>query len=155
MRSISTRKVIIRPVRPEELVEILRVEYKCFPDPYPLDLLQHLQRENPLSFLVAEVDGRVVGYIIGTVRFPNVGHVLAIGVEPEYRGKGIGTALMKSIFEYFKKRGVGKVRLEARESNKVARQFYRSLGFVEVTKVPYYYSDGETAVLYEKDLSVT
>jgi ribosomal-protein-alanine N-acetyltransferase len=128
------------------------VEYQCFKDPYPMDLLAHLQESNPLSFLVAEVGGRIVGYIIGTVRWMNVGHVLAIGVDPQHRRKGVGTLLMERLMEYFRKRGVGKVRLEARESNWGARRFYSTLGFVEVGKVPYYYSDGETAVLFEREI---
>jgi ribosomal-protein-alanine N-acetyltransferase len=102
--------------------------------------------------LVAEVGGRIVGYIIGTVRWMNVGHVLAIGVDPQHRRKGVGTLLMERLLDYFRKRGVSKVRLEARESNWGARRFYSTLGFVEVGKVPYYYSDGETAVLFEREI---
>jgi ribosomal-protein-alanine N-acetyltransferase len=147
-----TAKVPIRPARREDLQEVLRVEYKCFKDPYPMDLLIHLQETNPLSFLVAEVGGSVIGYIIGTVRWMNVGHVLAIGVDPQHRRKGVGTTLMERLIDYFRKRGVSKVRLEARESNWEARKFYSSLGFSEVGKVPYYYSDGETAILFEREI---
>lgn len=144
--------MLIRPARREDLGEVLRLEYQCFKDPYPMDLLMHLRETNPLSFLVAEMGGKIIGYVIGTIRWGNVGHVLNIGVDPQYRRKGVGTALMERLMDYFKKRGVKKVRLEARESNIGARQFYSCLGFSEVGRVPYYYSDGETAVLFEREV---
>jgi len=145
-------KVLIRPARREDLGEVLRLEYKCFRDPYPMDLLMHLWETNPMSFLVAEMGGKIVGYAIGTIRWGDVGHVLNIGVDPQHRRRGVGTALMQRLMDYFKKRGVNKVRLEARESNIGARQFYSFLGFSEVGKVPYYYSDGEAAILFEREI---
>lgn len=152
MKLSLTDKVLIRPAREGDLQGVLRVEYESFKDPYPLDLLRHLLASNPLSFLVSEVDGKIVGYIIGTVRWLNIGHILAIAVDPKYRRRGIGTMLMKAAMDYFGKRAVRKVRLEARESNVGARRFYSSLGFSEVGRVPYYYSDGETAIVFEREL---
>ncbi len=101
---------------------------------------------------MAEFAGKIVGYVIGTVRFPNMGHVLNIAVDPQFRRRGVGTALMKKLMEYFRGRGVSLVRLEARESNRSAHKFYLSLGFEMIGKVPLYYSDGETAFLFEKEL---
>ncbi|MEM3402668.1 MAG: N-acetyltransferase, partial [Candidatus Hadarchaeales archaeon] len=95
----------------------------------------------------------VVGYIIGAVKWGKVGHILAIGVSPDYRRRKIGSALMEEVLTRFARIGAEVAKLEVRKSNTGAREFYRKLGFVERHEVPYYYADGETAVTMEKSLS--
>ena len=142
----------IREARVEDLRDVFEIELKCFPDPYPMDLLRKLLSSYPRTFLVAETDGRIVGYIIAGVRWLSVGHILAIAVDPAYRGRGIGTSLMREVFRRFREDGVRHVRLEVRKSNVVAISFYHKLGFIERFEVPFYYSDGETAITMERDL---
>lgn len=146
---------VIRKASKEDLKRIFEIELRCFPDPYPMSLLRKLLSTYPDTFLVAEVGGRVVGYIIAGVRGFMMGHVLAIAVDPDFRNRGIGTALMKEIFRRFQARGVSHVRLEVRKSNATAIRFYRSLGFIERFEVPFYYADGETAIAMECDLSTS
>lgn len=143
----------IREARKEDLKKVFEIELKCFPDPYPIDLLKKLLSTYPEAFLVAEFKGKIVGYIIAGIRWPSIGHVLAIAVDPDYRNRGIGSALMKEIFNRFRRRGVNLVRLEVRKSNTAAIKFYRTLGFVERFEVPFYYADGESAITMECDLS--
>jgi len=132
--------------------EVLSIEYKCFPDPYPISLLTRLHSMHPDGFLVAEVGGKVVGYIIGAIRWGPTGHVLAIGVDPYHRRQRIGSALVEEVIKRFIRRGARLVRLEARKSNSGAQQFYHKLGFRDRMEVPYYYEDGETAVTMELPL---
>lgn len=143
----------IREAKKEDLKEVFKVELKCFPDPYPMDLLKKLLSAYPETFLVAELEGKIVGYVIAGIRWLTVGHVLAIAVDPDYRKRGIGSALMKEVFRRFQKRGATLVRLEVRKSNIEAIKFYRALGFVERFEVPFYYADGESAITMERDLS--
>jgi len=54
----------------------------------------------PLSF-VAEVNGRIAGFVIGSMGGPEYslpvsGWVTIIGVDPDYQGRGLGTALLKA-----------------------------------------------------------
>jgi ribosomal protein S18 acetylase RimI-like enzyme len=44
------------------------------------------------------------------------------------------------------------VRLEVRVSNHVAQQLYRSTGFMEIGFIPFYYKDGEGAIVMRKVL---
>ncbi len=130
-----------------DLPEVMEIGYKCFPDPYPLPLLEQLYRSDPSGFLGVKIGGKLVGYLICTMRWGGVGHILSIAVDPQYRRRGIGRALILKALERLRGRGATAVRLEARKSNTGARAFYASLGFREERELPHYYEDGETAVL--------
>lgn len=83
--------------------------------------------------LVADVNGEIVGAV--WVRIMNdYGHVdnstpsFAISVFKEYRGKGIGTALMKEMLAVLKERGYKQASLSVQKAN-FAAKMYRKLGF--------------------------
>lgn len=147
---MAQRLVDIREVTQKDLQAILSIEYKCFKDPYPLALLNRLRVMHPGGFLVAVADGKVVGYVIGVIRWGATGHVLAIGIDPSYRRQQIGSALMERITNRLRAKGAKTIRLEVRKSNLGAQQFYLKLGFKEMGEIPYYYEDGETAVAMER-----
>lgn len=144
---VAQQFIKIRDIKREDMRAILDIEYRSFKDPYPLSLLNRLHEMHPDGFLAAEFQGRVVGYVIGVVRWGFTGHILAIAVDPPYRRQGIGTALVTNILGRLRTRGAKHVRLEVRKSNLSARQFYMKLGFVEREEIPFYYEDGETAVV--------
>ena len=86
----------------------------------------------PLSF-IAEVDNRVVGFIIGVIMgaeyaLPLSGWINTIGVDPEYQGRGIGRVLTKSLVEACHQRGI-KARLMVRQRDERLKKMLVSLGF--------------------------
>ena len=149
---VAQRLVRIRDLNPTDMQAILSIEYKCFKDPYPLSLLNRLHAMHPDGFLVAEAHGKVVGYVIGVIRWGAMGHILAIGVDPLYRKQNIGSTLMKRIIGRLRAKGAKLVRLEVRKSNVEAQQFYFKLGFRQREEIPYYYEDGEAAVAMDYKL---
>ena len=56
------------------------------------------------------------------------GEVLNVYTEPEYRGKGLCTQLIKNLIEYGKKRGLGRVDLSA---TKEGYPIYKKVGFFD------------------------
>ncbi|MBO4864379.1 MAG: GNAT family N-acetyltransferase [Eubacterium sp.] len=56
------------------------------------------------------------------------GDVLSVYTEPEYRGKGLCTKLMKNLVEYGKKIGLGRIDLKATDDG---YPIYEKIGFVE------------------------
>ena len=83
--------------------------------------------------LVAEVDGKIVGAV--WVRIMNdYGHVddetpsLAISLYKEYRGFGIGAAMMKEILALLKSHGYSRVSLSVQKANYAAK-LYLKVGF--------------------------
>lgn len=144
---VIQQAVRIRDLKPGDMGEILEIEYRCFPDPYPLSLLNHLYETHPDGFLVAELDGKVVGYVIGVMRWGSNGHIIAIAVDPPYRRRRIGAELMGKIMQRLRSKGARVVRLEVRKGNLPAQRFYSSLGFRSGEEIPFYYEDGETAIV--------
>lgn len=83
--------------------------------------------------LVAEVDAKVVGAVWARV-MNDYGHVndstpsLAISLYREYRGAGIGTALMKEMLHKLKQKGYAQTSLAVQKAN-YAVNLYRKLEF--------------------------
>ncbi len=148
---------IVRPVRPDEIDDVININLKTLPEHYSRNFYVYIHRSYPDLFLVAEVNGRIAGYIMCRIEYKishiypglpiRMGHVISIAVLPEYRGIGIGTSLMADIMERMKKRGVKEIYLEVRISNYVAIHLYRKLGFIVIRILKGYYHDGEDAYL--------
>ena len=147
--------ITIRRARLEDLPEVCRLERACFKHPYPPQLLHMFMSLYPELFLVAECGGKIVGYVCGVVRTDGYGHIVSICVDPGYRRRGIGRALMEAIERAFMEIfDVCRFRLEVRVSNVPAIKLYEKLGFKIVRKLESYYLDGEDAYLMVKDLCV-
>jgi len=58
-----------------------------------------------------------------------VGAIQNVGVTPDHRGKGIGSALVLQALHGFRRAGLGKAVLEVTAQNESAIQLYRKLGF--------------------------
>ncbi len=143
----------IRPVDRADLLEVLRIERRCFSNPWPYDAFDRLL--DAPAFLVAERDGVVVGYVVAdsTPNFGrDIGHVKDLAVHPDARGEGIGRTLLGSALGRLRVRGAAVVKLEVRESNEAARSLYASEGFEAIRRLPRYYPDGEDALVLVVDL---
>jgi ribosomal protein S18 acetylase RimI-like enzyme len=82
---------------------------------------------------VAITDGKVVGWCdIALKPRPTLRHsgVLGMGVISEYRGRGIGRALMHATLEAAKQRGIARIELTVRVDNEPAKRLYESFGFI-------------------------
>ena len=83
---------------------------------------------------MAEVNGKVVG-AVWTRIMNDYGHVdddtpsMAISLHKEYRGKGIGTAMMLRILELLKRQGRKKASLAVQKANSIAVEIYEFVGF--------------------------
>lgn len=88
--------------------------------------------------LAAEVDGKIIGAVWVRI-MDDYGHVddetpsLAISLYKEYRGLGIGTAMMKKMLAQLKERGYKRVSLSVQKVN-YAFKMYRKLGFEVVNE---------------------
>jgi [ribosomal protein S18]-alanine N-acetyltransferase len=100
-------------------------------------------------YLVAEVDGRVVGYAVASAAGEDA-ELQRIAVDPAYRRRGIAGDLLAAVERRAAADGATRLLLEVREDNATAAAFYRSLGLEEVGRRRGYYSDGAAAVVLGK-----
>lgn len=153
-RVVNTGKgltIKIRNFRQTDIKRIIEIEEESFLNG-DAELYVELSEEWLDGFLVAEKDGEVIGFVVVVLTPEGEGRIFAIAVDPRYRGKGVGRALLKAAFNVLRKRDIGFVRLEVRVSNHIAQHLYRSLGFMEIGFIPFYYKNGEGAIMMRKVL---
>src|SRR6185437_16876266 len=95
--------------------------------------------ESPRAFaMICEVDGKAVGFALCFYNFstflgrPGI-YLEDIYVQPAYRGRGIGRAVIKRIAAKAKAEGCGRIEWSVLNWNKPAVDFYRSLGAVPMS----------------------
>ena len=138
----------IRRMQYRDVPRVSAIEAATFPRPWSEKSFRREMETNPVArYLVAERDGRILGYAGAWVVLDEC-HITNIAVAEEARGQGIGRALLTALMQYVSNLGAGWADLEVRVSNLRAQQLYRSAGFVSIGKRKRYYEDnGEDAFL--------
>jgi [ribosomal protein S18]-alanine N-acetyltransferase len=99
-----------------------------------------------VRYLVADVDGIVVGYAVASFA-GDIAELQRIGVAPAMRRTGVARALLDEVVAEAPGTGANRLLLEVREDNAGALAFYADRGFIEIDRRPRYYRDGTTAVV--------
>lgn len=131
------------------------LDQRCFVDgeAYDLDTFQFLLSDpKAVARKVRLADGGLIGFAVGMLEPGGVGHVISVGVAPEWRRRGVGTLLMEEMERGFAKRGATIVRLEVRTDNVIAQQLYLKLGYTITQQIPQYYANGDEALVMVKSL---
>jgi len=142
----------IRAIRPDDAAALMDIRRQ----PLVMRFTPAMPSERPIDFyskwgpndhvLVAEIDGRVVGYAGLHLRDAKRRHTawLGIAVHDEFHGRGCGVALMKGLLDLADKWiGLVRVDLEASAENTRAIDMYRRFGFVEEGRQKKaYFTDG-------------
>ena len=137
----------------EHVEKIHEIEQSAFSEPWSkASFISEI--DNPLcTYLVALKDGQPVGYI-GMWGVIDEGHITNIAIAGEHRQEGIATRLLNSLEGIAKQKNIQALTLEVRESNTVARNLYRKLGFVqEGVRKNYYKNPQEHALVLWKQLN--
>lgn len=137
----------------EDLDRIMEIEVESFTTPWPKEsFLLEITKNQLARYIVAEVDGLVVGYG-GIWLVLDEGHITNIAVAKEYRGLGVGKKLIEGLISLCKDGGITAMTLEVRKSNIIAQNLYKSYGFVEAGIRPNYYTDvNEDAIIMWKKI---
>lgn len=85
--------------------------------------------------------------------FDEVAHLLKVAMNPDFRGTGETQQFWEEILQYWDRDSWSRIFLEVQESNFAAVHFYQKVGFVELRKIPAFYSNGETAITMQYALS--
>ncbi len=156
-------RFVLREFDMKDLETVVSINRAVLPENYPSYFFVEHHLQFPKAFIVAEVGGRVVGYVMSRVEFgwSNIrrgmvarkGHIVSIGVLPQYRRVGIGYNLMvrsmRAMKHFYK---ASEAYLEVRVSNKPAISLYEKLGYRIVDVIKGYYADGEDAYIMATSL---
>ena len=128
---------------------VLAIESESFEFPWlEEDFIRCLRQHNSIG-MVAEHDGRVVGFMIYELNGTRI-HVLNFAVASNFRRRGVGTQMLSKLTGKLPAQRRTRIVLEVRETNLVGQQFFRAQEFRAVGIVrDYYESTPEDAYLME------
>jgi len=102
----------------------------------------HLFNSESEYVLVAEADGQVIGFAMGTVIEKarsawNYGHLLWLGVDPDYARQGIASLLFDRFREIMEEAGIRMLMVDTQADNTPAVKFFQRKGFENPTEHVY------------------
>ena len=138
-----------------DLEDCWRLDQRCFFDGEAYDretFRELLTHRDAIALKAVAADSLMVGFVIGLLEPDRTGHIVVLGVSPEWRRQGIGRMLMSEVEEGFAARGVTTLQLEVRTTNAGARSLYEKLGFAVAGRRLAYYSNGDDGYLMVKSI---
>ena len=145
-------RVVIGPMRLEDLPDIHAIEQASFTSPWPPHAYQSELENNRLAhYLVARIGDTIAAYG-GMWLMVDEAHITTFAVHPAWRRQRIGERLLVAFLDIAAERGAHEATLEVRLSNLPARKLYEKYGFRPVGLRPRYYSDdSEDALIMTTD----
>ncbi len=142
----------VREIKATDIDDVVALERRYFDQPITGKHLRYEVFENLMAHqFVAEVDGKILGYVGCWLTGENI-DIMNIVVDETVRRQGVGRFLLFHLIDFGLKHDCLHVSLEVRESNQAAIKLYASLGFEVVRKRVNYYKNGEDALYMVKVL---
>ena len=127
----------LRPMREADLDAVMAIELRAYPFPWTAGIFRDCLRAGYPSW-VLHLDERIIGYFLISIGAAEA-HVLNVCVDPDFQGRGYGRRLLRAIERVARGRGVNRLFLEVRPSNRGAIALYFDVGFNEIGRRPRYY----------------
>lgn len=131
------KNITVRKLKKEDVDQISAIyggiiQKSVHPD-FDKLIEKHAQRDEDIC-LVAELDGKIVGFMISYILTLGFGieksaWIATLGVKPEYMGQDIGKNLALKIFEYYKSEGIENVYTSVRWDSPDLLSFFKTMGF--------------------------
>lgn len=143
----ETTQLTFRTMNQDDADAVAEIETKSFTMPWKREDFWREAKNELATYIVGEFDGKIVAYAGAWVSF-NQAEVMSVAVDPEFRGKGVGTILFGELIKSVKARGAKSITLEVRPSNTAAIKLYKNFGLKSVGRRKGYYLDnGEDALI--------
>jgi len=134
--------ISIRPMEIDDLAQVFHLGERLFTAEDVPNLYRtwdehevvDLFHSDPELCLVAEDGGRIVGFAMGTTVTKSrsawkYGHLVWLGVDPEYQGTGVAEKLFHALLELMLENGVRILIVDTEADNYAAIKFFRKMGF--------------------------
>jgi ribosomal protein S18 acetylase RimI-like enzyme len=142
MAKLAEEDVEIRVMRESDIGPVIEIDYKVFgkrrPEYYERKIAEVLDEERGrlVTSLVAEVEGKVAGFIMGSVYLGEFGipetsaSIDTIGVDPEFQRQGVAAYLLEEFKTTVKKAGVSRIHTLVNWTDTDLLGFFGKSGFV-------------------------
>jgi ribosomal-protein-alanine N-acetyltransferase len=131
----------IRRGKPGDLEEVAAIQ-EASPEAARWNVSEYPQYD----FRVAVRGRRIAGFLVCRNVADDERELLNLAVAPEFRRHGVARDLLAGLLA----EAPGAIFLEVRESNRAARNIYKSMGFQEVGNRPGYYENPLEAAIVMK-----
>ena len=134
----KSKTATVRKMTQRDLDDVVAIDTKVLGKSrwdYWLMKMSLAEQRLPIDSLVAEMDGKVVGFILGDASGyeydvpENIGWIDTIGVDPDYQRQGIAQMLMKELIANLKKVGVDTVYTMVDWQDWDLLKFFHAFGF--------------------------
>jgi len=131
------QNLIIRNLKIGDSQDISRIQESITKEPSTIDyhkvVQEEVKKDNSVN-VVAELDGKVVGFIItyllhGGFGLEKSAWIGLFGVEPKYMGSGIGKRMAKEVFDELTKMNIKNIFTSVKWDSVDLLSFFKSLGF--------------------------
>ena len=132
-------KLTLRILREDDLDAIVEIDTKVLGetrrDYWVTKIIRQAESRPYDASLVSEVDGKVIGFILGEVsgwefKVPNnIGWIDTIGIDPDYQNRGIAKELANALVANLKKHGVDTIYTLVNWNDWDLLQFFHAMGF--------------------------
>jgi len=130
-------KILIRKMREDDIDDVSRIDAAITKTSSRLNfkpIVAEAVKKDSNASLVAEIRGRVVGFMITYITAGNFGTdkiawIARFGVDPKHMGQEIGKSLAKGIFDHYQQKGVKRIYTSVRWDSTDLLSFFKTLGF--------------------------
>jgi len=128
----------IRGLKKEDFEALVEIDEKVLGEnrrDYWKRKLESTHNKSAEVSLVAEIEGRMVGFVLGDVSgwefgVPDtIGWIDTVGIDPDYQKKGVASALANELIKNLKALGVKTIYTLVNWNDWDLLQFFRTMGF--------------------------
>jgi ribosomal protein S18 acetylase RimI-like enzyme len=129
--------LLIRRIEIEDAADLTRIQAAITKTPTKIDFRQVIEeqvRKNEDASFVAEIDGKVAGYMISYIVYGGFGleksaWIATLGVDTKFMGQGIGKRLAEEIFRVYQDKGIKHIFTSVGWDSVDLLSFFKTLGF--------------------------
>jgi ribosomal protein S18 acetylase RimI-like enzyme len=132
-------KLSVRQLTKDDLDSIVEIDTKVLGetrrDYWVTKIIKQADTRPPDALLVSEIDGKVIGFILGEVsgwefKVPNnIGWIDTIGIDPDYQNRGIAKVLANALVNNLKNYSVDTIYTLVNWNDWDLLQFFHAMGF--------------------------
>jgi len=142
--SAVAEQVRIRPLNELDIARIVSIDERLTgvyrPEVWERRIMYYLRRD-PEASQVAELGGKVVGFMLADIRGGEFGleepggWIERFGVDPDFQGRSLGRKLFEAVVGHLKRQGATTVRTLVEKNDSDLASFLRALGFKDAPLV--------------------